>query len=829
MSNIQTLMDFDKKQLFRFFVDGRFHKKYSGWRGYEENEPGSVKGMLNAYSCMIDNFDLSAGLKAGYIRNLHKACMSNVITKNQKSSPGELRYLEAGFLFYAANTTIESLKEIFEQRQHDGTLLFHTKDHEKTADELDAAEAYQIIQERKSLRYRPWYPKLNSRQIDALDLKDSLEAFYTTKHYIQLQYAKKIDAMVAEFNTSIINAVEDEGKLLLISRLVRNLELLHPFPDGNGRTFIAALMNHLLLFYGFLPAILNDPNIDAEYSVAEFAAEMKRGMGNTRILLDNPNATLFNYSITEASESDVAEFLEISKEFLEKLAALCAAEKQPKADTLPSPPPNGEAGYVYLTPDRLARITGGIWFNCTPNLRFKGVGSHRTFKAGYLYFGLALPEWRNEGKDVAHEIENVFKKGIAAIVLDDEILAKTLNEPVLLVKDIEKSFLDAAITTRKEVGCKTVLITGSVGKTGTKVQLFHCLKGQAPVHAALNSANTKVPVLWSLANLKPEDEVEINEVSVGGGENIGSERSKWVSPDICVFTNIGPNHMDIHGTVENLVKAKSAVINGLRDGGCCIVNSCSDYYTELVAAILKRREVPILTFGTSPGDTARVIVASFDGASIGWNVTADIEGEKVQYFVPMLHKHAPVMSAGILLIVKKLGYDVRQAAHDYLALEPFETMGNVFRINNDQGSFLFYDQSRRGGIQGMRSAFDDISRLQYDGKLVAVIGGVSVKKDDEWTRSYHKELAQLVNNSKIDRLYTTGQFMHYMHDNLTNRERLVKHSDDLDELEALIRKDIAPGDLLFIIGSAYLYLGRLASRVYKFGDLVPLSHPIQPR
>jgi len=327
MSKLQALMDFDQKQLFRFFVDGRFHKKYRGWRGYEENEPGSVKGMLNAYCCMLDNFDLSAGLKAGYIRNLHKACMFNVITKNQKTAPGEMRYLEAGFLFYAANTTLDSLKEIFEQRQHDGTPLFHTRDHEKSADELDATEAYRIIQERKSLRYRPWYPRLNARQKDALELKDSLEAFYATKHFIQLQYARKIDALVAQFNAAIINAVTEQDKLLLISRLVRDLELLHPFPDGNGRTFIAALMNHLLLFHGFLPAILNDPNIDAEYSVAEFAEEMKRGMANTRILLDDPKATLFNYSITEASDAEVADFLELSKEFAEKLAALCAAKK----------------------------------------------------------------------------------------------------------------------------------------------------------------------------------------------------------------------------------------------------------------------------------------------------------------------------------------------------------------------------------------------------------------------------------------------------------------------------------------------------------------------
>lgn len=816
MSNLQFLARFDRRQLFRFFVDGRFHQKYRGWRGYEENESGSVKGMLNAYCHMLDNFDLSSGLKATYIRTLHRACMFNVITRNPKTTPGELRYLEAGFLFYAGKSTRDSLREILEQRKNDGTPLFHTKGFEMPADSFTADELYRILQEQKSLRYRPWYPSLNAEQRAALDGQSTLEAFYATKYAIQLQYAQKIDALVAGFNNEIA-AVSSTGETLLaISRLVRDLELLHPFPDGNGRTFIAALMNHLLLYYGFPPAILNDPNIDAEYSVAEFAAEMLSGTENTQKLLQDPHLRLFNYSIDEASEADITEFMALSEEFAAKLAALCAVEAK-------STEPAVIDDNVYLTPERLERITGGTWFNCSPELRFKGVGSHNTFQRDYLYFGLALPEWRKDNKDPAKEIAAVIKKGAAALVLDDAQLAKTVTKPVLLVKDVEKAFNDAAMAARREVGCKTVLITGSVGKTGAKVQLYQCLKGQAHAHARLNSANTLVPVLWSLANLKPYDDVEINEVSVGAGENAGVERAKMVAPDICLFTNLGPNHMDWHRTVDNLAKAKASVVEGLKPDGICIVNSCSDFYRELVAAILQRRELPILTFGMSPNDTAQVLNAVFDGNAFGWNVSASIDGERVDYFVPMLQKHAPVTSAGILLTVKKLGYDVQKAARDYIGLEPFETMGNLFRIKFGGGSFLFYDQSRRGGIQGMRSAFDDIARLNYPGKLVALIGGVGVKKDDEWTRAYHEELAQLVNNSKIARLYTTGSFMHYMHENLQDKTKLIKHSDDLDELETLLKRDIAPGDLLFMIGSAYLYLGRLASSVYKFGEVVALN------
>ncbi len=91
MSSVKILKGFDKSQLFRFFVDGRFHKKYKGWRGYEDKEKGSIQALLNGFSFALDNFDLSNGVKSEYILKLHKICLTNVSAKVDKSIPGELR------------------------------------------------------------------------------------------------------------------------------------------------------------------------------------------------------------------------------------------------------------------------------------------------------------------------------------------------------------------------------------------------------------------------------------------------------------------------------------------------------------------------------------------------------------------------------------------------------------------------------------------------------------------------------------------------------------------------------------------------------------------
>jgi hypothetical protein len=140
-------------------------------------------------------------------------------------------------------------------------------------------------------------------------------------------------------------------------------------------------------------------------------------------------------------------------------------------------------------------------------------------------------------------------------------------------------------------------------------------------------------------------------------------------------------------------------------------------------------------------------------------------------------------------------------------------MGRLIRLHKRGGEVLFYDQSRRGGISGMRSAFADLQNLKVRGKVVALVGGISVLHDGDWTQEAHHQLSSLLNASPIARLYTTGSYMQYVTKHLNVAP--IKHSEDLDELAMLLVNDIEPGDLLFIIGSAYLYLGRVAERVQQ--------------
>ncbi len=800
MSRLKYLKEFDSNQLWRFFIDGRFHKKYNGWVGYEAGERGSIQALLNGFAFMIDNFDiLDNGLSGTYLRQLHKICMLSVQTTNLKSSPGDIRFLNAGMPFFAKSTTYEHLKEVFELRKDDGTIIFNSAKYAKTANELDVDEVYQGLIQDKRINYRNWYPNLSKYEQECLDEKYTLKEFYEIKHKVQMQMIDKVEDIINRFNTNIRKATTYDEKLHTLTLVSRELELLHPFPDGNSRTFSCIMNMHLFMYYGYPPAIYDNPNYDNELSHTQWIDEVKKGFKRTQELLDNPKSKLFNYSIDYMSQKDKDNFLDMAKELIKKI---------------------NQYKESYATVPLLENITKGSWKNINKHIRFSGVGDYNTFRAKNIYFMLSLNEWKEQKIDISKKMEQLVSKGIKAFVTDDqEIFAKSTYPILLVPNNIKETYTKVATTIRKKLDPKTVLVTGTEGKTGFKTQLHHILNFQTNTHANINSANTEIPVLRSLINLRDDDSVEINEVSVGGDEALRVQRTKWVEPDICVFTNISPNHMDMHKSINNIIQAKSSVIEGLRDDGVAIINSDMQYYQLLKDDILRRKPTTkFLTFGKDDKDDAKLISQVFDKTKLGWEVKANILGEEVKYFVPLIQNHIPLSTVSTLLCVKVLGYGIQKAAKDFSSLKPYDTMGRLLVIKKPSADVLFYDQSRRGGIGGMTSAFEDLKLLQPKGKIVALIGGISTKKDSQWTKDSHTQLAKLINKSKIDKLYTTGNFMNYVHDNLENKNILVKHSDNLEFLANNLLDEIEGDDLLFIIGSAYLYLGRVTDIMFKRYD-----------
>ena len=99
--------------------------------------------------------------------------------------------------------------------------------------------------------------------------------------------------------------------------------------------------------------------------------------------------------------------------------------------------------------------------------------------------------------------------------------------------------------------CKTIAVTGSDGKTTTTTLIATILKEQGyNVHLGGNIGTPLLPIIEEVG----ENDIAVVELS---SFQLISMRK---SPDISVVTNVAPNHLDVHKTMDEYIEAKKNIL-----------------------------------------------------------------------------------------------------------------------------------------------------------------------------------------------------------------------------------------------------------------------------
>jgi len=123
---------------------------------------------------------------------------------------------------------------------------------------------------------------------------------------------------------------------------------------------------------------------------------------------------------------------------------------------------------------------------------------------------------------------------------------------------------------RGRSSARVVGITGSTGKTSTKDILAALCAPAAVTVAAEASYNNEIGVPLTLCRLEPETEVCILELAMRGFGQI-AELCEIARPEIGIVTNVGPAHLELVGSLEGVLRAKSELVAALPQGGTAIV------------------------------------------------------------------------------------------------------------------------------------------------------------------------------------------------------------------------------------------------------------------
>ena len=366
------------------------------------------------------------------------------------------------------------------------------------------------------------------------------------------------------------------------------------------------------------------------------------------------------------------------------------------------------------------------------------------------------------------------------------------NPAILSAADPLAALQRLATAWRRELGARTIAITGSTGKTSTKDLLAAVLSPHRMTVASRANYNTEIGLPLEILAAPAGTEVLVLEMGMRGAGQI-AELARVAEPDVGVIVSIGPVHLEQLGTIEAIVAAKAELIAGL--DATAGPRSCPR--TSLCWTRTGGPTISTLTFG--PGGDVTIAGESDDGVEI------DCAGERLSLRVDFSESH--LRRDLLAAVAAAYAVGVRAGGHLHVTLSPGRGQRTLL-----PGDITLIDDAYNANPVSTRAALDELAatatrlgrqRQAADGdrlgdpapRRVAVLGDMRELGDD--ARRYHAEIGAHAAAS-ADVLVTVGPLAVSMADRFDGEHH---HAQDAAEAAALVSTLLHDGDVVLVKAS----------------------------
>ncbi|MBN2183519.1 MAG: UDP-N-acetylmuramoyl-tripeptide--D-alanyl-D-alanine ligase, partial [Sedimentisphaerales bacterium] len=376
--------------------------------------------------------------------------------------------------------------------------------------------------------------------------------------------------------------------------------------------------------------------------------------------------------------------------------------------------------------------TGRAETECT------GIGTDsRTIKTGDCFFAIS-----GENFDGHNYLADAFAKGAACAVVEKDIETQDFaGKSVLRVRDTVKALGLLAGWYRWLAGFKVVGITGSAGKTTTKQITYHVLSRFFRVHCSPRSFNNQIGVPLTLLGAEPEVDVVVTELGSNHPGEI-SYLTRIARPDVAVVTNVHPAHLEGFGDIQNIVREKLSIVEGLESGGVLIING--DF--SLLVDACRAGGLRFLTFGKSEGSDYRISDIYSDGH------TGRFEIDGVEVNLPLAGSGNVENAAAAWAVCNRFGIGVADFARAIQTLPGISMRSELLRL----GTLTVLNDCYNANPASMKNALEILAAIEPTGERRRIFICGEMAELGEHAERLHAELGKSIAVAKVELLLAVG-------------------------------------------------------------------------
>jgi UDP-N-acetylmuramoyl-tripeptide--D-alanyl-D-alanine ligase len=356
----------------------------------------------------------------------------------------------------------------------------------------------------------------------------------------------------------------------------------------------------------------------------------------------------------------------------------------------------------------------------------------------------------------------------------------------------ERALAALASLVRSRSAARVVAVVGSTGKTSTKDILGALCAPHARTIWAERSLNNEIGVPLTVLRLERDTEVLVTELGMRGLGQI-AELCAIVRPEVVVVSHIGPEHLELVGTVERVAQANAEAIAALPSGGTAVVPARA----RVLEPYLSREDID---------------VRRFDPDDIDWNERFGrfrVGGRIVELELPFTQHHQAVNTLAALHAYDALGLPLEQAVEGARAIVLSPWRGQEHELPG--GGFVIND-AYNANPDSMAAALAHLAERAQGRRRVAILGEMA--ELGETSKGYHERVADLAEKLAVEVIGVGAPAAAY-------RPSLLVSTPE--EAVAAARSFVRPGDAVLVKASRAVGLEGIADEITNFAHEWSLS------
>ena len=373
-------------------------------------------------------------------------------------------------------------------------------------------------------------------------------------------------------------------------------------------------------------------------------------------------------------------------------------------------------------------------------------------------------------------------------------IPENTDKAIVQVSDTTAALQQLAKAIRAQSDFLLIGITGSAGKTTTKEMIATLIATERRTHKSWGNFNNQIGAPLCLDNVPDGTQVVVSEMGMNHAGEI-AEIAGLMQPNIGVYTNIAPVHIEFFGTIEKIAAAKRELLENLAPNGTVVINNDNPHVVRISSDFVG----PKVTYAVDHDADYRATHIRERGL-LGTRFTLAAEGARREFELVLPGRHNLDNLLAAIATARAVGISWEGIERGVRDIKPAYHRGVIIPLLiNGQGATI-YDDTYNSNPFALSRTLELMTQAEAK-RRIAVIGDMLELGEEE--TKFHREAGLAIPRS-IDLVVGVGRRSLALLDGAAEAgfaKDALRHFATAQEAGEFLKNEIREGDLVLIKGS----------------------------